>query len=63
MNYADLKADPLELKNLILNPAHAAKAVELKAELARLMRETGALPDRMPLDEGVKDVLPDKRIR
>lgn len=59
----DLKADPLELKNLIVDPAHAAKAVELKAELARLMRETGALPDRMPLDEGVKDVLPDKKIR
>jgi N-acetylglucosamine-6-sulfatase len=59
----NLKADPQELKNLIDNPAFAAKAAELKAELARLMQETGALPDRMPLDEGVKDVLPDQKIR
>ena len=59
----DVKNDPLELKNLINDPAYAAKIAELKAELAHLLVETGAAPDRMPLDEGVKDTLPDQRIR
>jgi hypothetical protein len=35
----------------------------LQAELKRLLQETGALPDKMPLDEGIKDVLPDLKIR
>ncbi|MCX7047712.1 MAG: sulfatase [Candidatus Sumerlaeota bacterium] len=59
----NLKSDPLELKNLIDDPASAGKLAELKKELARLMSETGALPDKMPLDEGVKTALPDKAIR
>ena len=54
----NLKDDPLEMKNLIDDPKHAAKLAELKAELERLLNETGALPDRMPLDEGIKNVLP-----
>jgi len=58
-----LKSDPLETKNLIDDPAHAPKLAELKAELQRLMAAAGALPDRMPLDEGVKAVLPEKSIR
>lgn len=58
-----LKSDSLETKNLIDDPAHAAKLAELKAELERLMKSAGALPDRMPLDEGVKAILPDKAIR
>lgn len=59
----DLKADPHELKNLIDDPRYAGKLAELKAELDRLMRQAGALPDKMPIDEGVKDVLPEKSIR
>jgi len=58
-----LATDPLETKNLIDDPAHAAKVAELKAELRRLMAALGALPDRMPLDEGVKTVLPEESIR
>jgi len=58
-----LKSDPLETKNLIDDPAHAPKLAELKAELQRLMAAACALPDRMPLDEGVKAVLPEKSIR
>ena len=58
-----LKSDPGEAKNLIDAPAHGARLAELRAELERLMKAAGALPDRMPLDEGVKDVLPDKSIR
>jgi len=59
----NLQTDPLELKNLSSDPAYAAKVAELNAELARLLQESGALPDRMPLDDGVKDTLPDKNIR
>jgi len=59
----DLAADPQEEHNLIDQPAHAAKLAELKAELARLMEASGALPDRMPLDEGVKTELPSQSIR
>jgi len=58
-----LATDPDETTNLIDDPRHAAKVAELKAELERLLVETGAVPDRMPLDEGVKKELPDKNIR
>lgn len=59
----DVRSDPKEQKNLIDSPACAAKVAELKAELHRLMQEAGALPDRMPIDEGVKASLPDASIR
>lgn len=59
----NLKDDPGETKNLIDDPACADMVKTLKAELARLMKETGALPDRMPLDEGVKSELPEESIR
>jgi N-acetylglucosamine-6-sulfatase len=58
-----LTSDPKERKNRIDDPACAAKLAELKTELHRLIQETGALPDRMPIDEGVKKVLPEKSIR
>jgi N-acetylglucosamine-6-sulfatase len=58
-----LKTDPQELNNLIDNPQYAAKVQELQHELERLMRETGGLPDKMPLDEGVKKELPEESIR
>jgi N-acetylglucosamine-6-sulfatase len=54
----DLKADPLEMKNLAADPMHAAKVKELADLLEKLMKEHDALPDRMPLDEGIKNVLP-----
>jgi len=59
----NLKDDPGELKNLIDDPASARKLQELKKELDRLMEQTGALPDKMPLDEGIKIDLPEKSIR
>lgn len=58
-----LASDPEETRNLIDDPTHRLRIVELHAELERLQRETGALPDQMPLDEGIKDVLPDLKIR
>ncbi|HEY8505409.1 MAG TPA: sulfatase/phosphatase domain-containing protein, partial [Gemmataceae bacterium] len=54
----DLQEDPLEKKNLIDDPQYADKVKELKAELERLKRQTGAVPDVMPVDEGIKRILP-----
>jgi len=59
----DLQQDPEERRNLIGEPAQAAKVKELQAELARLLRETGVERDEVPLDEGIKQDLPDQRIR
>ncbi|MBM4016764.1 MAG: sulfatase [Planctomycetes bacterium] len=53
-----LKTDPHETRNLVDDPAAAEKLKELQAELARLLRQTGADPDIMPVDEGIKNVLP-----
>ncbi|MBI5684955.1 MAG: sulfatase [Verrucomicrobia bacterium] len=61
----NLANDPDERRNLIADPACAKKLKELQAELARLMKATGltAKTDKMPLDEGVKQALPDLKIR
>lgn len=59
----DLANDPQESKNLIGLPAHEKLVLELQAELDRLLKETGALPDKMPIDAGIKDELPDLKIR
>jgi len=58
-----LAVDPGEDHNLINNPAYAGKVKELKTELAKLLHKTGADPDKMPLDEGIKTELPEKSIR
>lgn len=59
----DLEHDPQELKNLIADPAHAAKLAELKELLVDEMDRVDALPDAMPIDEGIKTELPDAKIR
>ena len=59
----NLKEDPNETKNLIDDPRYASELGKLKLELARLLIETGATPDKMPLDEGVKMELPEESIR
>jgi N-acetylglucosamine-6-sulfatase len=59
----NLKDDPRETRNLVDDPACADRLAGLKAELHRLMEAAGALPDRTPLDEGVKETLPDRSIR
>jgi N-acetylglucosamine-6-sulfatase len=58
-----LPSDPDQVHNLIDNPKHAAKLAELRQELPRLMRAVGLVNDRMPLDEGIKQTLPDLKIR
>jgi len=59
----EIAADPEEARNRIDDPSCVTVLQELRAELDRLMAATGALPDRMPLDEGVKKELPDARFR
>jgi len=61
----NVKNDPEEDHNLINVPEFSGKIPELKAELTRLMAETGLTPenDKMPIDEGIKKELPDQKIR
>ncbi len=61
----NIEFDPEERHNLINNPKYANVVKELQAELTRLMLETGLTPDtdKMPLDEGIKQQLPDAKIR
>lgn len=58
-----LAKDPEERRNLIDDPAYFVKRAELQKELDRLLRAAGGLPDKMPVDEGVKKELPDQKIR
>ncbi len=58
-----LQTDPDERRNLIADPAHAGKVKELQIELAKLMKQAGLAKDTMPLDEGIKQGLPDQKIR
>ena len=59
----EIADDPRETRNRIDDPACVAVVTELQRELGRLLKATGAAPDRMPLDEGVKKALPDAKIR
>jgi arylsulfatase A-like enzyme len=59
----DIQSDPDETTNLIDKPEHAATVASLQKELARLMTAAGGLPDKMPLDEGIKSSLPAPSIR
>jgi arylsulfatase A-like enzyme len=54
----NLKDDPGETRNLIDDPSAAAKLEELRAELLRLRQATDGQPDHMPLDDGIRNVLP-----
>jgi len=59
----NLKSDPGERYNLIAKPEHAAKLKELQTELNRQLLAVGIEHDKMPLDEGIKQGLPDQKIR
>ncbi len=61
----DLRNDPQERRNLIAVPEFAEKIPQLKTELGRLMKITGVTQetDKMPLDEGIRQKLPDAKIR
>jgi hypothetical protein len=57
--------DPEERRNLIDHPRYASVVAEMQRELLKVMREVGLTPenDRMPLDAGIKQELPDQKIR
>ncbi len=59
----DLEHDPHERRNRVDDPGAARVLAHLTAELQRLMKECGALPDSMPLDQGIQAALPEKSIR
>lgn len=54
----DLEADPLEVRNLAADPRQAEQVKAMQAELERVMKDAGALPDKLRLDEGIRNVLP-----
>lgn len=58
-----ISADPRERKNLINDPAQKERIAQLSAQLDQLIRDAGAVPDKMPVDEGIKSGLPDQKIR
>jgi N-acetylglucosamine-6-sulfatase len=59
----NVEADPIEANNLIAAPDAQAKLAELQQELQRLLRETGADPDRMPQSPQLRFELPNAAIR
>lgn len=59
----DLLADPQERRNLIDRPEQAERIEKLQAELQTLMEATGLQKDVMPIDQGIKEQLPDEKIR
>ena len=61
----DLAADPGELVNRAADPARAAARADLERRLQALLAAHGLAPagDRMPIDEGIKPALPDRKIR
>ena len=61
----NVEFDPDERHNLIANPKYAPVVKELQTELAKLMKQTGltTATDKMPLDAGIKQALPDQKIR
>ena len=59
----DLQTDPEETTNLSSLPAYAAKVEELQSELGRLITAADGVPDKMPIDGGIKAALPAQSIR
>lgn len=61
----NIEFDPEERRNLIDLPRYAGVVAEMQRELLKAMREVGLTPenDRMPVDAGIKQELPDQKIR
>lgn len=59
----DLQADPEEARNLARDPQYRGVIEQLQGRLDRCLRDTDAVPDTMPLDEGILNRLPDLKIR
>ena len=59
----NVKTDPDQLRNLIADPGHADKLADLRRELQRVIGDLGLVNDAMPIDAGIKQTLPDTKIR
>ena len=59
----DIQNDPLEKNNLIDAPEAQGTLGELKAELLKIQRDTGGLPDQMPINPELRFEMPDAAIR
>ncbi len=55
--------DPLELTNLVDDKQHAGQLNIMRANLTALLINSGATPDQMPIDQGIKAELPEESIR
>ena len=59
----NMERDEGEKNNLANDPKYAKIKTMLAQELAKTLKATGANPDKMPIDEGIKIELPDEKIR
>ena len=59
----NLKADPEEQFNLVDGAQHTQKLAEMRIELQKVLRDSNGLPDKMPIDQGIKSELPEASIR
>jgi arylsulfatase A-like enzyme len=61
----NIEFDPEERHNLIDRPKYATVVRDMQRELLTVLREVGLTPanDTMPLDAGIKQELPDQKIR
>lgn len=59
----NMATDPGESRNLAHDPAAATRLAEMRQALAMLLQASGADPDPMPLDQGIRAELPEESIR
>ena len=59
----NMAKDPAESRNLANDTASSAKLAEMRLALAGLLERSGAVPDLMPIDQGIKGALPEESIR
>ena len=59
----NLSNDPGEARNLASIEAHAVALERMRIALAELLVSSGADPDVMPIDQGIKGELPEESIR
>jgi arylsulfatase A-like enzyme len=59
----NMAEDPAESRNLAIDKASAGKLQEMRLALASLLADSGAIPDMMPIDQGIKGELPEESIR
>ncbi|MEY4567678.1 MAG: hypothetical protein RLY14_2648 [Planctomycetota bacterium] len=59
----DLQADPEEKNNLAAQEEQKGNLSQLQKELLQLMKQNGIIEDKMPIDEGIQNNLPEQSIR